>query len=85
MTEEPLPVHETVKVIAYTTIYKTTKWWCAVVLANMFGHDRIMIYQWRNKDGRWKRKQKFGINFTKDWNAIKAAIEEYIPRMSVVQ
>jgi len=81
MSEEKLPVHETVKVIDYKTIYKTNKWWCAVILANMFGHNKILIYQWRMKNGVWKRKQKFGINYDKDWQAIKNAVEEFLPKL----
>jgi len=77
--DEPLPVDPTISVIEYTTIYKTQKWWCAVVLANMFGHNKILYYMWtKSKDDKWKRKQKFGINFSKDWNRIKSATEDYI-------
>lgn len=79
--EEKFPVDETVHVIDGRTIYRTQKWWCAVILANMFGHDKIMVYQWQNRDGQWKRKQKFGINFAKDWVAIKSAIDEFIPKL----
>jgi len=81
--EEKLPVHETVNVMDYTTIYKNTKWWCAVVFANMFGHDKVMVYlwQWSTKDGKWKRKQKFGINFEQNWNDMKAAIDKYMGMM----
>jgi len=85
--KEKLPVHETVNVLDYKTIYKTNKWWMAVVLANMFGHDKIMIYQWKvdEKTGRWKRKQKLGVNYVKDWNLIKEAVEEFIPRLGTIQ
>jgi len=82
--KEKLPVHETVHVIEYKTIYKTNKWWCAVALVNMFGHDKIVIYQWQNANGKWKRKQKFGINFEKDWLAIKSIVDEYINKIKMV-
>jgi hypothetical protein len=87
MTEQPqeekLPVDETIQVKDYRTIYKTAKWWCVVLLGNMFGHDKIMVYQWQwnESQGKWKRKQKFGINFEKDWIAIKAAVDEFLPKM----
>ena len=90
MSEQPqqemLPVDEAIKVIEYTTIYKTNKWWEAVVLGNMFGHDKIMIFlwQWNDKTGKWKRKQKMGVNFEKDWEALKSAIEKYLPRIKAV-
>lgn len=87
MSEEKLPVDETVKVLDYKLIYKTPKWWCAVVLANMYGHDKIMVYLWNSKDGgrTWKRKQKFGINFVKNWDDIKAAVDGFIPRLQVIK
>lgn len=101
MTEQPqeerLPVDDTIQVKDYRTIYKSAKWWCAVVLGNMFGHDKIMIYQWQWSESKrkdettgkwipsgnfiWKRKQKFGVNFEKDWIAIKAAVDEFLPKM----
>jgi len=90
MTEQPkqeqkeqLPVDEAIQVIDYRTIYKTPKWWCAVLLGNMFGHDKIMVYlwQWNDKMGGWKRKQKMGINFEKDWENIKKAVDEFMPRI----
>jgi len=84
MSEEKLPTDETIKVIDYVTIYKNQKWWCAVVFANMFGHNKIMVYQWQNRNGQWKRKQKFGINFEKDWIAIKAAVEKFMPRLGAI-
>jgi hypothetical protein len=81
--KEPLPVDEAIQVIDYRNIYKTSKWWCAVLLGNMFGHDKIMVYlwQWNDKTGKWKRKQKMGINFEKDWEKIKSAVEEFLPRI----
>jgi hypothetical protein len=99
MTEQPqeekLPVDDSIDIKDYRTIYKSSKWWCAVVFGNMFGHDKIMVYQWQWNETKklengkwipsgifkWKRKQKFGINFEKDWIAIKAAVDEFLPKM----
>lgn len=83
--QEPLPFDETINLIDHRTIYKTEKWWCEVVLGNMFGHDKIMVYLWQRKDnGQWKRKQKMGINFSKDWENIKKAVDEFMPRIRTV-
>lgn len=84
--QEPLPVDESIKVIDYTTIYKTAKWWNVVLLGNMFGHDKIMVYLWQMdpKTGKWKRKQKMGINFEKDWESTKKAVDSYMPRIKSV-
>jgi|SRR5208337_1493538 len=92
MTEQPekqtepneqLPVDEAINVLEYTTIYKTSKWWCAVLLGNMYGHDKIMVYlwQWNDKSRNWKRKQKMGINFEKNWEDIKKAVDGYMPKI----
>lgn len=84
--QEPLPTDEAIQVIEYTTIYKTSKWWCAVLLGNMFGHDKIMVYLWQmdSRTGKWKRKQKMGINFEKDWENIKKAVDTYLPKLKSV-
>ena len=91
--EESFPVDESIKVIKGTTIYKNKKWWFAVLLANSFGHNKVMIYQWqwsekktRNQSGTfvgtgefyWKRKQKIGFNFSKDWDSAKPIIDQYM-------
>jgi hypothetical protein len=92
--EEKYPVDETIQVIEGTTIYKNNKWWFAVLLANSFGHNKVMVYQWqyvekkRNENGQWvgtgefhwKRKQKIGFNFTKDWDKAKLVIDEYMKK-----
>jgi hypothetical protein len=85
--KEPLPVHESVNVKDYITIYKTPKWWKAVALVNMFGHDKILIYLWRwdDKKGGWKRKQKMGFNNEKDWEDTKSAIEGFMPKIAKVR
>ena len=95
-TNEQVPVDQFVKVIDYTNVYKTKKWWCAVVLADMAGHTKLMVYLWqwtakkKNVGGKWvesgeyhwKRKQKFGINSAKNWETIKKIIEEkYINKL----
>jgi hypothetical protein len=90
---ESFPVDESIQVLKGTTIYKNNKWWFAVLLANSFGHNKVMIYQWqwtemKKKDEKgnwvpsgvfkWKRKQKIGFNFSKDWNKSKLIVDEYM-------
>lgn len=86
---EPYPVDETLKVLKGTDIYKTQKWWCAVLLVNAFGHDKVMVYLWqwkedRTRDGqgkgmfRWRVQQKMGINFEQNWNDIKKVVDQYL-------
>jgi len=84
--EEKLPVDDNISIIDHTTIYHTTKWWCEVVLGNMYGHDKIMVYQWQfvQSKNRWIRKQKFTVNFEKDWILVKDAVEKYLPKIKVI-
>jgi len=93
--KEPYPVDDAFKVIDGTDIYKTQKWWCAVLLVNAFGHDKIMVYLWqykekkRNEGGQWvgtgqfnwKVQQKMGINFEKNWDDTKKAVDKYMLRL----
>lgn len=76
-------MNQVVKVIKGTTIYKTKKWWCAVLLANMFGKNKVLIYlwQWNSDKNSWKRKQKMGINSATNWDEIKRVINEYVPEL----
>jgi hypothetical protein len=97
--KEPLPVDEALKVIEYTTIYKTKKWWKAVALVNAFGHDKVMIYlwQWKEKkklqDGEWvgtgqfswRVQQKMGENFPENWEDERKAIDKYMLRIKAAK
>jgi hypothetical protein len=79
--KEKLPLWESYKVIDYITIYKTQKWWEAVVVFESFGRRTIATYLWTNKDGTWKRKQKLQVRTTDEWNKVKNAIEQLIPKL----
>lgn len=103
MTEQPikesLPVDESLHVIDYDTIYKTSKWWCAVALVNAFGHDKVMVYLWQWKESKklvegkwipsgifkWKVQQKMGINFQANWEAEKASIDKFMNKIKEVK
>lgn len=73
-----LPVHESLKPLAYREIYRTEKWWSAAVLLQSFGRREIDVYQWMNRNGVWKRKQKFSVKSAQNWNKIKQAVESLI-------
>lgn len=81
MTEEKFPVSESLKVIQGITIYKTDKWWLAVVLVESFGRKQIAAYLWNNKNGVWKRRQKFLVSNKKLWQQISEAIEKLLPEL----
>ena len=78
MSKEKFPVSESLTVHQGTTIYKTDKWWLAVLLVDSFGRRQIGTYLWFNRNGTWKRKQKFIVTNKKTWQQISQAIEEYL-------
>lgn len=77
-----LPISEVITVRAHTTIYKTAKWWCAVVLGEQYGRMKVFQYLWHydEKVGKWKRKQKFTVGSKKNWDDIKPVVEEYLEK-----
>jgi len=77
--EEKLPVSSELKVIESINLYKTSKWWASVALIESFGRKQIAIYLWTNKNGEWKRKQKFVIHSKEEWLKVKEAVEQLLP------
>lgn len=77
-----LPISEVITVRGHTTIYKTQKWWCAVVLGEQYGRMKVFLYLWHydEKATKWKRKQKFTVGSKKNWDDIKPAVEEYLEK-----
>lgn len=84
MSLEQPPVNEYIHVIAWKDIYKTDKWWCAVIKANVAGHGRVLYYLWqKDRHGKWKRKHKASINSSKNWDAMKSIIEKYVIELGI--
>lgn len=84
--EESLPVDENIHIVAYKTIYKTTKWWKAAVVGNVFGHNQMMVFLWikDDKTGKWKRKHKLSETSPDGWEQTKQAVESLLPQMGTV-
>jgi hypothetical protein len=82
MPDDKLPVSEKLNVIDTATLYKTSKWWSAIVLLESFGRKQIAMYVWLNKDGKWKRNQKFVIHNRSEWAQVKEAVERFIHQLS---
>ena len=81
MSEEKLPISEKLTVIEAVTLYKTEKWWSAITLVDSFGRKQIAMYLWLNKEGKWKRQQKFVIRRKADWSQIKENVEKFLPNL----
>ena len=81
MSSEKLPISESLKVIEATTIFKSDKWWAAVVLMESFGRKQLAIYLWNKKEDQWKRRQKFVVRNKAQWSQFKEAIEKLLPQL----
>jgi hypothetical protein len=77
------PVSETLNIINGETIYKTDKWWKALVSyyygesGNTTEFDRA-VYLWHNNSGEWKRKQKYLVRSHETWETDRELIEEFL-------
>ena len=80
-TSEKLPISDFYKVIDYVTMFKSEKWWEAIVVFESLGKRKIGLYLWVNRDGVWKRKHKFDIRNLDEWNKLKTAIEQLTPKL----
>ncbi len=78
---EKLPISDFYKVVNYVTIFKSEKWWEAIVVFESFGKRSIGLYLWQKRDNAWKRKHKFNIRNLEEWNKLKAAIEKLAPSL----
>jgi hypothetical protein len=80
-TSEKLPISDFYKVIDYITIFKSEKWWEAIVVFESLGKRSIGLYLWHNRNGQWKRKHKFNVRNLDEWNKLKNAIEQLTPKL----
>jgi len=81
LAEKPFPVSESIKVIEGATLYKTEKWWAAVLLVQSFGKKQIATYLWNKKGDEWKRRQKFVVRDKGQWLQMKEEIEKLLPQL----
>ena len=80
-TNAKLPISDFYKVIDYVTIFKSEKWWEAIVVFESYGKRSIGLYLWHNRNGTWKRKHKFNIRNLDEWSKLKSAIEQLTPKL----
>jgi len=76
-SKETYPVHEEVNVIDGVTIYRTQKWWMAVLKTESFGMTKVSLYLWMKRGDRWKRRQKFTIPLER-WSEIIRAVNKLL-------
>jgi hypothetical protein len=80
--EEKLPISDFYKVIDYVTVFKSPKWWEAIVVFEYSGRRAIGLYLWQKREENWKRKNKFNIRNLDEWNKLKGAIEQLSPKLA---
>ncbi len=80
--EEKLPISEFYKVVEYVTLFKSQKWWEAVVIFESYGKRAIGLYLWQKRQDTWKRKHKFNVRNLDEWNKLKNAIEQLAPKLN---
>ncbi len=80
--EEKLPISEFYTVVDHVTIFKSQKWWEAVVIFESYGKRTIGLYLWQKKQDAWKRKHKFNVRNLDEWNKLKNAIEQLTPKLA---
>ncbi|HVP26827.1 MAG TPA: hypothetical protein VMT26_04080 [Candidatus Bathyarchaeia archaeon] len=81
-TEEKLPISEFYKVVDSITIFKSQKWWEAIVIFESYGKRQIGMYLWQKKADAWKRKHKFNVRNLDEWNKLKSAVEQLAPKLA---
>ena len=79
---EKLPISEFYKVIEYVTIFKSSKWWEAIVVYESPGKRSIGLYLWEKRNDAWKRKNKFSVRSLDEWNKLKNAIDQLAPKLT---
>ena len=79
---EKLPISEFYKVLDFATIFRSHKWWEAIVAIESYGKRSIAMYMWQFNDGKWKRKHKFQIRGIDEWTKVKNAVDRLLPKLT---
>jgi hypothetical protein len=80
---EQLPLSSFYRVIDYVTIFRSEKWWEAVVVIESFGRRSIAMYLWQKRNDQWKRKHKFQIRNLQEWEKVKVAVDKLAAKLFV--
>lgn len=80
------PVGENTTVLDAEDIYKTDKWWKAVLTVEKNFNGKISksvrIYQWvwNDRKGGWKNRGLYSVLKQEDWKKEKEAIENQVKK-----
>jgi hypothetical protein len=81
VSDEKLPISEFYTVVDYVTIFKSAKWWEAIVVYGSNGRRSIGFYLWEKRKETWKRKNKFSFRNVDEWNKLKNAVDQLVPKL----
>jgi hypothetical protein len=79
---EKLPLSSFYKVVDSVNLFRSEKWWEAIVVIESLGRRSIAMYLWQKKGDQWKRKHKFQIRNLQEWEKLKAAVEKLTPALT---
>lgn len=79
---EQLPLSNFYKVVDSVSLFRSEKWWEAIVVIESLGRRSIALYLWQKKGDQWKRKHKFQIRNLQEWEKLKAAVEKLTPALT---
>ena len=79
---EQLPLSSFYKVVDYVTIFRSEKWWEAIVVIESLGRRSIAMYLWQKRNDQWKRKHKFQLRNMQEWEKVKSAIDKLAPKLT---
>ena len=78
---ERVPCHAEVEVLEQKTLFKSEKWWKAVVRGVLKGRKFIAVYLWQKRNDEWKQKQKLKLNRKGDWLELQPVVADMIERL----
>lgn len=63
------------------TVFQTDEWWKAIVNVTEKGTyetNEVMVYLWQERDGEWRRRQKYTIKSVSNWEEEREVIDEHL-------
>ncbi|MFD1646897.1 hypothetical protein [Haloarchaeobius litoreus] len=79
--DSEFPVSEYYTVAAGKTVFKTEEWWKAIVNISEKGDwetNEVMIYVWQQRDGDWRRQQKYTIKSQSKWEEEEVVVDSIL-------
>jgi len=80
---EPYPISDFLEVIEGEDIYKSPKWWKAILTTqSQYGKQTsIYLWTWDSKNEKWKRKQKASAKNLEEWDKIDRAMRSQLGKV----